>query len=84
MRQWEDKATNMTVGGLLFLALLVPGLVLAILVVAIVLPRALRDERRLREHRCPHCGHDLDDSPGPCPACGRSTHVEAPPPPNGH
>ena len=36
MRRWGDKATNMTAGGLLFLALLVPGLVLAILIVAIL------------------------------------------------
>jgi hypothetical protein len=49
MRQWGDKATNMTAGGLLFLALLIPGLVLVILVVAIVLPRALRDEKREHE-----------------------------------
>jgi hypothetical protein len=38
----------MTAGELLFLALLLPGLVIAILVVAIVLPRALRDEKRER------------------------------------
>jgi rRNA maturation endonuclease Nob1 len=70
----------MTVFDLLFLALLIPGLAIVALVVAVVLPRALRDDERLFHNQCLHCGYDLRDSPDRCPECGRSTEIQPPPP----
>jgi predicted amidophosphoribosyltransferase len=57
---------------LLLLALLIPGLLLIALIVAIALPRAVRDEKRLRNNLCLHCGYDLRECTGRCPECGRS------------
>jgi hypothetical protein len=70
----------MNLGDLLILALLLPGLLIVILVVAIVLPRALRDEKRLRQNLCLHCGYDLRESSDRCPECGASTMPPDPPP----
>jgi hypothetical protein len=52
--------------------LFLPGLVIVALVVLVVLPRALRDEKRLKQRRCVHCGEPLADPAGTCPACGQS------------
>ena len=68
----------------LLLALLIPGLLLIALIVAIALPRAVRDEKRLRNNLCLHCGYDLGESTGRCPECGRSRDEPPPPPPQDH
>ena len=70
----------MDLSDLLLLALLIPGLLLIALIVAIALPRAVRDEKRLRNNLCLYCGYDLRESTGRCPGCGRSRD-EPPPPP---
>jgi uncharacterized OB-fold protein len=56
--------------------------VIVALIVAIALPRALRDEKRLFTNRCLHCGYDLRESAERCPECGRPTDVELPAPPS--
>jgi hypothetical protein len=57
--------------GVLFLVLLIPGLLVVIWVVAVAMPRAMRDEKRLREHRCVHCGGEYGTATV-CPHCGRT------------
>ncbi len=47
------------------------GLAVIVLIVLVVAPRALRDERRLKQGRCLECGYDLRESKGRCPECGR-------------
>jgi predicted amidophosphoribosyltransferase len=56
--------------------------VIIVLVVAVVLPRALRDENRLEKNLCMHCGYDLRQSPDRCPECGQPTKLPDPPAPN--
>lgn len=70
----------MTPADLLILALLVPGLLIVAIVVALALPRALRDQERLATNHCLHCGYDLRESPDRCPECGQSTEIQVPPP----
>jgi hypothetical protein len=62
---------------IIFLALFIPGLLTIALVVAIALPRAVRDEKRRATNHCVECGSDLGDSGGACPTCG---HVDPQPP----
>ena len=54
-----------------FLLLFIPGLLAIALVVAIALPRAIRDQERLETNHCLECGYDLRETAGPCPECGR-------------
>ena len=56
---------------LIFLAMLLPGILIMIFVVAIVLPRALRDEKRTAANHCINCGSALDNSQDKCPQCGQ-------------
>jgi hypothetical protein len=60
--------------GVLFLTLLIPGLLVVIWVVAVAMPRAMRDEQRLRDDRCLGCGTELHGAPT-CPQCGRPIAV---------
>jgi hypothetical protein len=62
----------MTLGPLTIVLLLLPGLVVVALVVIIALPRALRDEARLKQRRCLKCGADLAIEGQICPACGHN------------
>jgi len=62
----------MTLGPLTIVLLLLPGLVVVALVVIIALPRALRDEARLRQRRCLKCGGELATPDETCPACGHN------------
>ena len=54
----------------IFLLLFIPGLLTLALIVAVALPRAVRDEKRRATHHCVECGADLDDT-GLCPQCAR-------------
>ena len=69
----------MNFGDLLFLVLLLPGLIIIALIVFLVFPRALRDEKRLANNRCMECGYDLRQSPDRCPECGRPANLPDPP-----
>ena len=62
----------MILGPLTIVLLLLPGLVVVALVVLIALPRALRDEARLKQRRCLKCGADLATPDETCPACGHT------------
>jgi len=53
---------------IIFLLLFIPGLLTLALVVAIALPRAVRDEKRRATNHCVECGSELDAS-GACPQC---------------
>ena len=64
---------------IIFLLLFIPGLLTLILIVAVALPRAVRDEKRRATNHCVECGADLDAS-GACPRCA-NTHSEASTPP---
>lgn len=63
----------MSFGPITFVLLFLPGLVIVALVVLVALPRALRDEKRLRERRCVKCGEALVEGVERCPACGERT-----------
>jgi DNA-directed RNA polymerase subunit RPC12/RpoP len=66
---------------IIFLALLIPGLLTLALIVAVALPRAVRDENRLNHNLCMNCGYDLCASTGgPCPECGHRAFEPAYPP----
>jgi hypothetical protein len=65
----------MSFGPVTFVLLFLPGLVIVALVVLIALPRALRDERRLRERRCVKCGEALSEGIDRCPVCGERTRA---------
>jgi hypothetical protein len=54
----------------ILLVLFLPGLLVVLFIVAIALPRALRDEKRLASNVCVHCGCALADSQKHCPRCG--------------
>jgi hypothetical protein len=69
---------------LILLLLLLPGAIIILLVVIVVFPRALRDETRLKNNLCLHCGYDLGQSTDRCPKCGCSTKPPAPPTENPH
>jgi hypothetical protein len=53
---------------IIFLLLFIPGLLTLALIVAVALPRAVRDEKRRASNHCVACGSDLDNS-GACPKC---------------
>jgi len=56
----------------IFLLLFIPGLLTLILIVAVALPRAVRDQDRLKHNLCMHCGYDLrGTADGVCPECGQ-------------
>jgi len=63
--------------GVLFLTLLIPGLIVVIWVVAVAMPRAMRDEQRLREDRCLACGAELHGA-AICPQCSRPVSSSGP------
>ena len=73
----------MTLIGAMFLALFIPGLLTIALIVAVALPRAIRDEQRKATNHCIECGYDLRDSPGLCPECGHEPVREGCNPPPG-
>jgi rRNA maturation endonuclease Nob1 len=52
--------------------LLLPGVLVLGLIVLIALPRALRDEARLKHRRCLKCGAELKAEDETCPACGHN------------
>jgi hypothetical protein len=54
----------------ILLALFLPGILVVLFVVAIALPRALRDEHRLASNVCVQCGCALGNSTDACPQCG--------------
>ncbi|MDB5323654.1 MAG: hypothetical protein JWN40_5285 [Phycisphaerales bacterium] len=54
----------------ILLALFLPGILVVLFVVAIALPRALRDENRLASNVCVQCGCALGNSKDACPQCG--------------
>ena len=60
----------MSFGPVTFVLLFLPGLIIVALVVLVALPRALRDEKRMRERRCEKCGGELAAGEERCPACG--------------
>jgi hypothetical protein len=63
----------------IFLLLFIPGLLTIILIVAVALPRAVRDQKRLDQNLCLHCGYDRRATPeGPCPECGQEPISEPP------
>ena len=57
-------------GQIILLVLVLPGILIILFVVAIALPRALRDEHRIASNVCVHCGSALDNSKDRCPQCG--------------
>lgn len=67
---------------IIFLLLFIPGLLTLALIVAVALPRAVRDEKRRATRHCIECGYDLRATPaGPCPECGREPLPEGANPP---
>ena len=68
----------MSFGPITFVLLFLPGLVIVALVVLIALPRALRDEKRLRERRCVKCGAEVGEGAERCPACGENLRPTTP------
>jgi hypothetical protein len=60
----------MEFGQIILLVLLLPGILIMLLVVAVVLPRALRDEKRTAANVCIKCGCALGNSTDQCPQCG--------------
>jgi hypothetical protein len=58
---------------IILLALFLPGVLIVLFVVAVALPRALRDEKRLDSNVCVHCGSALGNSRGACPQCGAAS-----------
>jgi predicted amidophosphoribosyltransferase len=60
----------MDYGQIILLALLLPGILIVLFVVIAVLPRALRDEKRMASNVCVQCGCALGNSTNQCPQCG--------------
>jgi hypothetical protein len=60
----------MDYGQIILLALLLPGVLIVLVVVIIVLPRALRDEKRIASNVCVQCGCALGNATDQCPQCG--------------
>jgi predicted permease len=54
----------------ILLILFLPGILVVLFIVAIALPRALRDEKRMASNVCVNCGAALGNSTGACPQCG--------------
>ena len=62
-------------GQIILLVLFLPGILIILFVVAIALPRALRDEHRIASNVCVHCGSALGNANDKCPQCGAAaTH----------
>jgi hypothetical protein len=57
-------------GQIILLVLFLPGILIILFVVAVALPRALRDEHRIASNVCVHCGSALGTSTDKCPQCG--------------
>jgi hypothetical protein len=68
----------MSFGPITFALLFLPGLIIVALVVLIALPRALRDEKRMKQRRCVKCGGELASGEEHCPACGHSNAKRPP------
>jgi len=66
----------MDYGQIIFLALLLPGILIVLFVVIIVLPRALRDEKRMAFNVCVQCGFALGNSTDQCPQCGAPARLQ--------
>jgi hypothetical protein len=58
---------------IILLVLFLPGILVVLFIVAVALPRALRDEKRLASNVCVHCGASLGNSTGACPQCGAAS-----------